>query len=147
MGLGNRRLWKISSSSFNLCPRKGYKKDEDEPSFCYKHAIECPYRSAVGCGPNPSSYLPIIQQAIPSLRLRTAWTKISTFWKKTKRKWCREYLNFLSVVFNREKKYMKSFDPLLSLLSVVQYLPLWEFFFLFRATPTQVSRVGAEMEL
>lgn len=66
---------KISSSSFNFCPRKGYKK----------HSLKCPYgRPAMGCGPISTLFSPITKQTVPGLSPKTDWTKISTFWRKLK---------------------------------------------------------------
>lgn len=108
---------------FSLCSRKGHKNDKYV--LWLKHSPDCPYRRpAMGCGPNPSLSPAIAKQAIRGLGPRDCLDYDFYFLEKTERKQYKEYLGFLSIVHLERKKCMKSFDPLLFLLSVVKHLSL-----------------------
>ena len=118
--------------SFNLCPRKGSKKDKDVSSFSYKHSVECPYIwPATGYGSNTSLSPPIIKQAIPGQSDRPTWSKNIIFWKKqnqAKQKTLKEssVRNIFGVLNLIGKQSTWNHLIHLSLLIAVKYLSLWD---------------------
>lgn len=94
---------KISSSSFNLCPRKGIKRRTIWPPFAKALTYVTPQKVSYGMWTKSHSVLSYHYTKCSRSEAQDLWNQDFYFLEDTEWKQSREYLSILSVAFDREK--------------------------------------------